>query len=189
MMPNTAYRAVSRVALVTALFYAPSSLSSSDALGRNDQQAIAASYSGWGVGSSASEARNEARVFAPEARFVGRASYHACYQELCEYLGLSEDWDGYGGHSPSQQAIYDALEGLRLAYEKNLPAPRAMVSGSGEVSLYWRDADYYCEMGFAGDGKFYFLAKVDGNKSVGQEEVALHDGIPENLASFLSFRS
>lgn len=113
------------------------------------------------------------------------AIYATAQRELCSYLDLPEDWDGYGGEAPVERAIYDAMEILGACAGLHLPSPRAMVSSSGEVGLYWRDEAAYGEIRFPGDGTFYYLAEKPGVGEIGGEDLLVTGGLPEELIAFL----
>jgi hypothetical protein len=111
-------------------------------------------------------------------------AYDRCFRELCGYLALSDDWDGYGGTPPDIHAIYAALEALDLLAAEHLPAPRAMVSGSGEVGLYWRNG-HYCEINFQADRHFYYFCEAKSGVRAADEDLELTDELPIELVDFL----
>jgi hypothetical protein len=118
-----------------------------------------------------------------EERHVALA-YERCFRELCGYLALPDDWDGYGGQSPDVQAIHCALEALALIAAERLPAPRAMVSGNGEVGLYWRNG-YHCEINFQSDRRFYYFCEKGSDVAAAGEDIELSSDLPDELSEFL----
>lgn len=75
--------------------------------------------------------------------------------ELRSYLDLPEDWDGYGGATPTRSAILDAMRFLTLR-PHGIPLPNCEVAADGEVGFYWKVGDVFAEVGFYGDGEYSF---------------------------------
>jgi len=104
--------------------------------------------------------------------------------KIISYLALAPDWDGYGGVPPSNQAVGDALMWLqRLPVDCAQPKP--MLSGSGEVGLYWDRNGFYCDIGFLGDGTLSYHAEAADGSSLGKDNVDL-DESSVSLLAFLS---
>jgi hypothetical protein len=109
-------------------------------------------------------------------------AYLPKYLEICSYLGLSDDWDGYGADRPTADAIFAAIEGLAIAQRMKLPAPEVMVGSSGDVALYWRRGDQYAELGFDQSGRFYMFARVGESViTTDDAEVRAAHGLSQNL--------
>lgn len=79
---------------------------------------------------------------------------------LASYAELENDWDGYGGQPAKLQSLVDALAFIDKLPNQAVP-PRAMLSGNGEISLYWEDGSRYAEASFPGDGTYHFILDSD----------------------------
>lgn len=83
-------------------------------------------------------------------------SFQKVLSQLEFYTQLSEGWDGYKGQPATRASVDDAAAFLgRLPM--HLPTPKPMISGDGEVSLYWEVGTRYAEAAFPGDGTFHFI--------------------------------
>ena len=102
---------------------------------------------------------------------------------ITSYLLLENDWDGYEGKPPSNQAVVDSLMWLSLL-PTDTPLPKPMLSGAGEVGLYWEAADFYCDIGFFGDGTFSFYAERPDGSSMSNEDIEIKS-TPESLLILL----
>lgn len=83
-------------------------------------------------------------------------------EQLRSFLALKYDWDGYGGITPTPETIHRAMTLLEQIRSFNLKAPKAMVSGEGDVSLYWQMDDLYIEANIDEDNVFSYL--IDDKK-------------------------
>ena len=104
--------------------------------------------------------------------------------KITSYLSLKQDWDGYGAGPPTTQAVVDALLWLGRLPADFLP-PKPMLSGSGELGLYWDRNGFYCDIGFLGDGTFSYYAQVPEGSSLGDENIDIKK-LPAPLLAFLS---
>jgi len=104
-------------------------------------------------------------------------------RELESYLQLEDGWDGYGGEAPSKDSVFAAIGFLKKVKESGYKLPKPMVSGDGEVGLYWDYADCYIDVGFEELGEMTFYAK----DSYGEwgEDHPLSVGIPHHLREVL----
>jgi hypothetical protein len=93
---------------------------------------------------------------------------------LRSYKSLPPDWDGYGADAPAETAIEDAVRFVGTLPE-NLPPPIPMVSGSGEVGLFWKGGGAYVDVGFMGDGRVAYLAQYPGRPDVSAPDAPLHE--------------
>ena len=103
--------------------------------------------------------------------------------KITSYLLLKADWDGYGGRAPSNQAIVDGLKWLNLL-PTDCALPKPMLSGAGEVGLYWDADGFYCDIGFFGDGTFSYYAEAPDGTTLSDEAVEIKN-TPESLFAFL----
>lgn len=105
--------------------------------------------------------------------------YDRVVNKLLGYLDLEDDWDGYGAAPPNEGVIDSAIQYLTLLKEKKLPAPKPMLSGSGEVGLYWDHQNSHFELAFEEQGMFsYFINH--GGLIHGEDDIGF-DIIPEQL--------
>ncbi len=102
-------------------------------------------------------------------------------EELLSYTKLTKGWDGYQGIAPNEDIINSSRNFLKLVKSQNLPAPKPMLSGEGEVSLYWDIDNTYIEVGFEEEMFFsYLIDSVD--KTIGEDDVKFeNDILPNNL--------
>ena len=90
---------------------------------------------------------------------------------LYGYLDLPANWDGYGGIAPPAKAVFDAERFLStMSGAASLPKP--MISGDGQVGLYWRGQDQYIEVTFVGDDRATIFAEK-GGRSVCAENIPI----------------
>lgn len=95
--------------------------------------------------------------------------------QLRGYVNLKEDWDGYGGVAPDLDVIQSSIDFLNVWKRgvKSSP-PKPMLSGDGEVGLYWSKGKRYIEVSFESPNVYSFLVENDGVYS-GQEDVELNE--------------
>lgn len=91
--------------------------------------------------------------------------FQEALQQIWEYEGLPEGWDGDMGQSASEEASDAAREFLR-ALPDGVPEPSTMISPDGEIGLYWAEGDYYAEVGFQSGNRSYFFSKGAGRTPV-----------------------
>jgi len=89
--------------------------------------------------------------------------------QLFGFLGLDDDWDGYGAQKPANKAVYDALEYLNLI-PKGIPMPVSMASSDGEIGLFWEQQGYYIDVGFYGDDTYSFYAENPSGSSLSDDD-------------------
>lgn len=88
--------------------------------------------------------------------------------ELRSWNLLREDWDGEGAHAPSKRSIKVATEFAReipAAFEDRVPDP--MLLSSGNVSLVWKEANFYADLEFLPDGRIAYYAERNLDKHKG----------------------
>jgi hypothetical protein len=100
------------------------------------------------------------------------------YTELASYASLKEGWDGQGSVTPSGNDL-DRAARFAESLPSGLPLPRPMVSGGGEVGLYWDDESAYADIQFEPEGTISLYVR---NRVTGQER--FFDGVhAESLKS------
>ena len=104
--------------------------------------------------------------------------------KLYSYLDLGDDWDGYGGKAPSLKAILEATNFLKSLKTKVLPYP--MLSGDGEVGLYWEQDGYFVDIGFYGDGEYSYYAEGPNLEPLSSDHSEVSMGLDAELEEFLS---
>lgn len=100
--------------------------------------------------------------------------------EMLSYIDLTEDWDGYGAISPDKETIHSALEFLELIRSEYFSAPKPMLSGDGEVSMYWESNGKYIEIGFDRKDQFSYLIDSD-DITRGEDDLIVDGSIPSPL--------
>lgn len=114
------------------------------------------------------------------SRYLSVNQFDKAEGELSSYLGLTEGWDGYDGIVPSKETISSSLKFLKIINNYNLPAPKPMLSGEGEVSLYWNINDTYIEAGFE-DGNLLSFLVNSPDEVFGEDDFQLKEKLPNNL--------
>ncbi|MDQ1339564.1 MAG: hypothetical protein QG567_716, partial [Campylobacterota bacterium] len=82
--------------------------------------------------------------------------------QLRSFLALQYDWDGYGGITPSYATVKSAMTLLEQIRSFSLKAPKTMISGEGDISLYWQVDDLYIEANIDENNVFSYL--IDDKK-------------------------
>jgi len=81
--------------------------------------------------------------------------------KISSFSKFDQGWDGFDGVPANRQGVDDASAFLmQLPHSAAIPTP--MLSSSGEIGLYWERGSKYAEVGFAGDGLYYFFSDFDG---------------------------
>ncbi len=97
-----------------------------------------------------------------------------------QYKSLEEDWDGYGAAAPTREIIDAAIELVRKLKIKNFKAPKPMLSGSGELGLYWKNNSVYIEISID-EPRNYSLYIEEGTSYNGKADISISDRLPEEL--------
>jgi hypothetical protein len=79
--------------------------------------------------------------------------------ELNLYRDLSDGWNGPDSVGPNSSDIDDA-QGLVAQLSAGLPIPKAMISSSGTIGLYWNTDHAFADIEFEGDGKFSLFTRL-----------------------------
>ncbi len=97
-----------------------------------------------------------------------------------DYAFLTEDWDGYGGIAPSEELIKTTIELLGQLHEKGFSIPKPMLSGVGEIGLYWRNDIIYVEITID-EPNIYSLYIEEGNAYSGKADIKIEEDLPQEL--------
>lgn len=106
--------------------------------------------------------------------------YHKIYKELFSYRELQHNWDGYGGIRPSEEIINTTKNFMNILENNEIINPKIMVSGTGEIGLFWKNKDNYIEVDFDENEYFTYFYKID-NKIYGEDDIPLNQNIPNRL--------
>jgi hypothetical protein len=111
--------------------------------------------------------------------------YSKLYKELSTYSKLNDNWDGYNGIKPSDDIIETVRIFLEILKNHKIHHPRIMVSGSGEVALFWKKNKNYIEIDFDIKNKLSFFYEL-GTDIYGEDDVVIDGSIPKKLNYSLS---
>jgi hypothetical protein len=104
---------------------------------------------------------------------------------LLSYANLEHQWDGsLDDEIPSREAVFQAYTYIEKL-PQFLPLPEASVASDGEIILYWKEKDFYLDIGFRGKESIVYFGQAETGKVKGVQE--FHDifSSSDNLASFL----
>lgn len=104
---------------------------------------------------------------------IGQNLFEKTEVELNSYLNLEENWDGYQGIAPMQDHIDNSIAYLRFIKSEDLPAPKSMLSGDGEVSLYWDSNDTHIEISFEDNMLVSYLVS-SADIVIGEDDIEIH---------------
>ncbi len=99
-----------------------------------------------------------------------------------DYAFLTEDWDGYGGVAPSKAIIKTTIELLEKLHLQGFSIPKPMLSGSGEIGLYWKNNSIYTEITID-EPNSYSLYIEEGNAYSGKADIKIEEDLPQELIS------
>lgn len=106
-------------------------------------------------------------------------------RELISYTQLKSDWDYNGGVVPQQSSVNTSLIFLEKLKTFALPLPKTMLSGDGEVCLYWAKQDFYIEVGFEEEGLYSYI--VDNHSTpFSEDDCSIDDFIKSKLFNALN---
>ena len=111
--------------------------------------------------------------------------YDAVIKTIESYTSLIADWDGYGGIAPSDEIVATAIELLKEFKTENFEKPKTMLSGSGEIGLYWKNDLMYIEISID-EPKNYSLYIEEGTAYSGKADINISDKLPEELSASLN---
>ena len=103
--------------------------------------------------------------------------------ELLTYKSLSAGWDG-DDSAPADVAHIDAASQLLSLLPAGIPLPKPMLSGDGEVGLYWKNSDYLADAVIEDASHFslFIRSLKDGNHEVFIPLVAIGPDAPAAIA-------
>ena len=116
------------------------------------------------------------------------SKYCELIKKIESYRYLHENWDGYGGVSPKEEVVRFALQIVFELQKFHIPAPKAMVSGEGEVCLFWKRVNEYIEISLDEHNEASYFIKKD-NDVYGEENCFIDFQIPNHLFNVLVDRS
>lgn len=79
-------------------------------------------------------------------------------ERVIQFRNLEDGWDGYDGQAATFGSFIDAGTFISRLPVRFSP-PAAMLSGDGEISLFWKKHGVYLEVSFPGDGTYHFIYK------------------------------
>lgn len=104
------------------------------------------------------------------------------FNKLCDrirqFRDLPRDWDGYDGQPASFEIAREARAILNLL-PRQASLPKAMLSGNGEIALYWESNGNYLELSFDGSGHYSYFFDKD-SQPVAQNDAVAVDGVALN---------
>lgn len=101
--------------------------------------------------------------------------------ELLSYLDLGDGWDGYGGSKPNADVVASCVECLDQVNNFGFKLPKTMVSGDGDVCLYWDTLGFYIEIGFEERGSYTYIIVVNDVEVEGDDDCDLEQGLTPQL--------
>jgi len=111
--------------------------------------------------------------------------YQKIYTELLSYKKIQSNWDGYGGIRPNDKIIDTTKNFLTILEKNKIINPNIMVSGAGEIGLFWKKQNTYIEVDFDEENLFTFFYDIDNNL-YGEEDIVWNENIPEKLINVLN---
>jgi len=96
-------------------------------------------------------------------------TYEEIIKELNSYKNLKDNWDGYGGIKPKDDIIETARNFIEILKNNNIGCPKIMVSGTGEIGIFWSSSTAYIEIDFDIKDKFTYF--YNGNELFGEDDL------------------
>jgi hypothetical protein len=104
---------------------------------------------------------------------------------LLGYASLDAAWDGsYDDKIPSTEAVFQASTYIEKL-PHFLPLPEASVASDGEIILFWKDGDFYLDVGFRGNENIVYFGQTADAKVKGSQGFDDIFSSSDELASFL----
>jgi len=100
------------------------------------------------------------------------------------YEQVPDNWDGYNGIAPERNTIKATKAFLNVLMRQSIQTPKSMLSGSGEISLYWNAENTYIEIGFEDDAHYTYFVNHNGEE-FGKDDYPLSESIPNSLLKIL----
>lgn len=101
-----------------------------------------------------------------------------------ECLSLTENWDSYGGQTPSHDTVLSVIDFISMIPFDNLPRPRVVPLASGGIQLEWSTGSRELDIEFRPDGLIEFL-RVEGDSD--GEEGKLVSFTPDHVKSLIAW--
>jgi hypothetical protein len=114
--------------------------------------------------------------------------YCELMKKIESYRYLNENWDGYGGIAPKEEVIGFAMGIIQELQKHKISAPKGMVSGEGEIALFWKRQNEYIEISLEESNESSYFIKKD-NDIFGEENCFIDFKIPDKLFDTLADRS
>jgi hypothetical protein len=130
----------------------------------------------------------EGRLFTETSLSNPVSNDNSLVSKILSYLKLEHDWDGYDGVPPEKQAVISAINFVELLKKENFIQPKAMLSGDGEVGLYWDANGIFIDVGFEESGLMSFYAKTSTSEVFGGDELS-PSAVPSELMHVLDMLS
>lgn len=116
---------------------------------------------------------------------------HKVINEIASYLKLGFDWDGYEGKAPKRSTVINAIDFANHLISEDFFHPKATLSASGAVGLYWEMQDFFAEIDFDDEGYVAFFAESSiNNKKIYSDDFLIKNDEfkdDDNLKPLLSF--
>jgi len=113
-------------------------------------------------------------------------NYIQLFEELFSYNELKENWDGYNGIKPDNEVILTVESFLNILQEKKITSPEIMLSGEGEIALFWKNKKDYIEVSFYTKEYLTFFYTL-GSSFYGEDDISFDKNIPIKLYSAINF--
>jgi hypothetical protein len=106
-------------------------------------------------------------------------------ETLLDYARLGPAWDGSEDDLiPTKEAVFQASTYIEKL-PHFLPLPEASVASDGEIILFWKDADFYLDVGFRGNADIVYFGQSAETKAKGIQDFNNIFSSSDKLASFL----
>lgn len=88
-------------------------------------------------------------------------------EKLNSLLCLDENWDSYGAHRVSLEAVFAAIYVLASVLQENTPLPTFVPTPSGDVQLEWHQSgiDLEVEVNSSGNIEIFFEDELEKNEA------------------------
>lgn len=106
-------------------------------------------------------------------------------ETLLGYSRLGPAWDGSADDlTPSRESVFQASTYIEKL-PHFLPLPEASVAADGEIILFWKDDDFYLDVGFRGNDNIVYFGRAAETKVKGVQDFHGVFSSSDKLASFL----
>lgn len=132
-----------------------------------------------------SEAIQSDKIYSIAHSFVIENTFKKLERELLSYSQLKPNWDYDDAIVPERSNIDSSIEFLNILKNFQLPPPKTMVSGDGEVCLYWSNKYFYIEVGFENKGLFSYIVD-DYQTPFSEDDCIINNFVKSKLFSSLN---